>query len=329
MSAILTSFRIPASPRISSSRLPALPARLPVTARSHGYRSPPATDAAFKGIDRLVASLVPISLAELNAKAEMLQRRDNKYVVRGAVLREAMAELARHFDVLEIDGRREFTYETCYFDDEARTSYFDHHRGRRKRCKVRVRRYVDAGLCFVEIKLKDRRGLTVKKRLKYAPEKFGTLDEAAWAHIRTAYRGLYGQAFGLALQPVLEMRYRRVTLVAKRGEERMTIDCGLLYRDGEGRHQVDEDLFIVETKSANANGIADKILRALHQHPTKRCSKYCTAVAALRQVRKHNRFLVALRKLAVLPSSAAALAAGATPALPLPPTHETLPCPSC
>ena len=57
------------------------------------------------------------------------------------------------------------------------------------------------------------------------------------------------------------------------------------------------DMFILETKSARGNGIADKILRAEHLHPTKSCSKYCVGMAALGLVSRHNRFLPALRRL--------------------------------
>lgn len=249
----------------------------------------------------LVWPFQPIGLEQLNAKAAMLERLDNKYVIRKAVLRQAVAELVRHFDILEIDGRRSFAYDTCYFDDENNTSYFDHHRGRRQRFKVRVRKYADSRLCFVEIKLKDKRGITVKKRLDYAIEKYGTLDEKAWAHIRSSYGDLYGRVFDYALRPAIEMAYRRITLVARNGGERMTIDGGLVFSHGSRSCAIDEDVFIVETKSANGNGVADKILRGLHQHPTKRCSKYCVGMAALQEVHKCNKFLSALRKLDVIP----------------------------
>ena len=251
----------------------------------------------------LVNPFQPIGLKELNAKAEMLERLDNKYVVQKPVLRQAIIELARHFDVLEIGGKRSFPYETCYFDDAQNTSYFDHHRGRRQRFKVRVRKYTDAQLCFVEVKLKGARGITIKKRLNYAVDKYGMLDATAWAHIHSSYSDLYGREFNHDLQPVVEMRYQRITLVAKNGGERMTIDFSLLFSKADKSCSIDENTFIVETKSANGNGIADKILRTLHQHPTKRCSKYCVAMAALQEVERHNKFLPVLRKLNVVPNS--------------------------
>lgn len=240
----------------------------------------------------------PISLATLNARAEMLERLDNKYVVKRAVLQSAAAGLARHFDILEIAGRRAFAYETCYFDNHDRRSYFDHHQGRRRRVKVRIRKYLDAALCFVEVKLKDKRGVTVKKRLPYAPEKFGRLDEEALAFVHHVYRALYGECFPYELQRVIDMRYVRMTLVAKEGGERMTIDSRLRFYDLGSYYAVDDDQFILETKSARGNGIADRVLRMLHQHPTKHCSKYCAATALLNRDTKKNRFLPALRKLA-------------------------------
>ncbi len=249
----------------------------------------------------LVEPFTPISLDQLNSKAAMLERLDNKYVVRADVLRAAIEALAERFDILDINGTRAFTYETCYFDDDQLHSYFDHHQGRRRRCKVRVRKYTDAQLCFVEIKLKDKRGLTIKKRMKYSLEKYGTLDDSAWQHIRQSYEALYGEPFRHVLSPVIEMRYQRITLVAREGGERMTIDCHLQFQANGRVHHTGPDVFVVETKSANGNGVADKILRSLHQHPTQSCSKYCVGMAALQTVARHNRFLPALRKLNALP----------------------------
>lgn len=238
----------------------------------------------------------------LNAKAGMLERLDNKYVVDAVVLQHAVPDLARHFDMLDIGGRRAFTYETCYFDTADRRSYFDHHQGRRRRVKVRIRKYTDVGLCFVEVKLKDKRGITVKRRLPYDAAKFGILDSAALAYIRQVYREQYGEDFRHRLSRVLDMRYVRMTLVAKSGGERMTVDSRLRFSSPSSSQAIADDRFIVETKSANANGTADRILRALHQHPTPHCSKYCTGVALLHEGTRHNRFLPALRKLGTMPS---------------------------
>ncbi len=252
-------------------------------------------------IAQSLARFGPISLDALNSKAAMLERLDNKYIIPAARLRPAFDVFADIFDVLEIEGKRAFTYATRYFDDPAQRAYYDHHRGRRKRCKVRVRTYVDAGFSYLEVKLKDARDVTVKKRLKVdAP--LVELDPRCMDFIDDCYANLYGEAFGNWMFPVITMEYQRTTLVAKEGGERMTIDTGLRFAAGDETLQVAPDLFIIETKSARGNGIADKILRGLHQHPTGRCSKYCIGMAALGQVQRHNRFLPALRKLKLMPA---------------------------
>ena len=231
----------------------------------------------------------------------MLERLDNKYVVQAAVMQRALPALAHQFDVLEIDGLRAFTYETCYFDDAERSSYYDHHQGRRQRIKVRIRRYVEAALCFVEVKLKDKRGSTVKKRLPYDLALFGTLDERAMAHVEASHKALYGRDYGRTLEPVLQMRYRRITLVAKVGGERLTIDSHIEFDGPQAPHSTGEGVFIVETKSANGNGLADTVLRGLHQHPVNGCSKYCVGMSVTGAVARFNRFRPALRKLGALP----------------------------
>lgn len=239
-----------------------------------------------------------ISLDDLNGKAAMLERLDNKYIVPAHRLLPAFEAFGALFDVLEIEGKRAFTYATEYYDDGDAQSYFDHHQGRRKRCKVRVRNYVDAGFSYLEVKLKDIRDVTVKKRLKLEGGDAG-LSAEALAFIDHCHVDMYGTALGRALQPVIEMEYERVTLVAKEGGERMTIDTSLHFRNDAVERQVAGGQFILETKSARGNGIADKILRTHHLHPTKQCSKYCMGMAALGTVERHNRFLPALKKLQV------------------------------
>jgi hypothetical protein len=237
-----------------------------------------------------------ISLEGLNSKAAMLERLDNKYIVSADRLLPAFERFADLFDVLEIRGKRAFTYATEYFDDADSHAYHDHHQGRRKRCKVRIRNYVDAGFSYLEVKLKDTRDATVKKRLKLAQPSCGLSDESL-AFIDACHIDMYGTPLGRDLMRVLGMEYERITLVAREGGERMTIDTRMAFRAANAEREAAADMFILETKSAKGNGIADKILRAEHLHPTKSCSKYCIGMAALGLVSRHNRFLPALRRL--------------------------------
>ena len=130
-------------------------------------------------IDWLTTPFAPISLEGLNGKAEMMSRIDNKFVVEAPVLQGLVPELAKAFDILDIENQRSFTYATRYFDDEGKSAYFEHHQGVRKGFKVRVRRYLDAGLCFLEVKVKGQRGMTEKYRMPYDPETLGALTRVS------------------------------------------------------------------------------------------------------------------------------------------------------
>lgn len=108
------------------------------------------------GISDFIQAFAPITLDQLNEKAEMLARIDNKYVVQSDQLRGLTQHLSQAFDILEIRQQRAFIYDTRYFNDAARSAYFEHHQGKRRGFQVRVRNDVDANLCFLKSKSKAR-----------------------------------------------------------------------------------------------------------------------------------------------------------------------------
>lgn len=247
-------------------------------------------------IEKSLSAYAPISLKNLNEKAEMLARIDNKYIVKGPELLPALACLTEYFDVLEINGKRAFEYSSCYFDDTERRGYYDHHQRRRKRCKVRVREYVDAGIYFLEVKLNEQRAMTTKRRLQI-DKPITRLNQDIMHFVDGCYNECYHEHFEKELIPVIRISYKRITLVAKEGGERLTLDTGISFTSDNGQRATPNDIFIIETKSARGNGIADKVLRSIHMKPTKRVSKFCIGMVATGQVGNHNGFLPALRQL--------------------------------
>ncbi len=248
-------------------------------------------------VDELVDGFSPVTLEQLNSKAEMLSRIDNKYVIRREHLLDLVSDLADDFDILEIDNRRSFVYKTRYYDDASKSAYYEHHQGLRKGFKVRVRRYVDADLCFLEVKVKGKRGQTIKTRLPYDPDNIEFLTPQALEFAQRTYFEHYKIPFRYELLRALDLRYERVTLVAKTGGERLTIDSGMHFSALDRIANTDPDVFIIETKSKLGRGTADLSLRQAGVRPTGKCSKYCIGMAALNQVSRWNRFLPTMRQL--------------------------------
>ncbi len=216
-----------------------------------------------------------VSLVELDARAPMRVREDRKHVVDLATLHLLLDELAPTHVALEIDGRREFTYDSVYFDTARLMTARAHVQQRRRRFKCRTRLYVDSATCALELKVKGRRGETIKHRLAYAAEEHGTLT-AAGQDFLAEHLGPVPD-----LVPALRTVYTRSTLVG--AGERVTIDRGLSF----GSAHLDAGWVIVETKSARGAGIADRALRRFGSRPVP-LSKYVIGTGLTRMTSPPN-----------------------------------------
>lgn len=254
-----------------------------------------AAAAGDRSVGAILETLDPISLEATNASSGMLKRSESKYVMTDAQLRKVLIELRDRFAVLTIDRRRIFDYRSCYFDDALRL-FHDHQQRRRLRVKVRTREYLDTGDIFFEIKLKERRGATNKKRQPSAVFGPTQIDGENLAMLRRYYKELYDKEFTLTLRPSLIVEYRRFTLVSKAGGERATIDSYVRFRAPGGPVvQVGDDFVIVETKSGGRS-IADRVIRDEHIRKASMCSKYCIGVVLTGLSTKYNNFRPMVRR---------------------------------
>ena len=232
-----------------------------------------------------------LSLDELNARAALLTRVDLKYIVDQRTLGAFADAIARDFLVLEIESRRVFTYETVYFDSAALDAYHAHVQGRRRRFKVRSRRYADSDRHVFELKLKGPRGATVKHQLPIDAAEHGAMTERTEAFAREVLADAYGGGLPGEIGPALTMTYRRVTLAAREGAERVTIDFGLTF----GAAALAPGRAIVETKCERGRGTADRAFLALGVRPVE-CSKYCAGIGLTRRDVRANPWLPVLRR---------------------------------
>ncbi len=222
-----------------------------------------------------VETLQSINLADLNSNASLLTRKDRKYIVPMTLTRLLVAQSGLR--VLELEGRRSFRYESVYFDTPDHVSYLAAAHKRRRRFKVRTRSYLDSGLCSLEVKTRERRGLTEKHRLPYDVGRRRQLNGEALEFID----GFDTIApVSRQLVPTLTTRYERTTLFEPASRSRITVDINLQCKLPDGSSVSLPEIAIVETKTSGQPCAIDHFLWKFHRRPTK-ISKFCTGLAAL------------------------------------------------
>src|SRR5687767_114854 len=102
--------------------------------------------------------LAPISLEQVLAIAELQSRVDRKYLVAPDRFIRFLDACGDRLRVLEIEGLRDFHYESVYFDTAELSAYHQAATGRRSKFKVRTRTYVDSSQCMLEVKTEGGRG---------------------------------------------------------------------------------------------------------------------------------------------------------------------------
>jgi hypothetical protein len=224
----------------------------------------------------------PIALEELDRRASFQRRVDNKYLAPLDALERVLGELADDHEVLEIDGRRVFRYESAYFDTPSLDSFRDHVADRTPRVKVRSRLYVDADASAFELKVKLADGETRKEALdQQQPEEHGLLTERAREFLSRNLEGVLGGAAPTDLEPALVTRFERATLVAKSGVVRVPLDTRVeLARPGERGVRLVDGLVLVEAKSESGEEAADRLLRDAGIEPVA-LSKYRVGIGLL------------------------------------------------
>jgi hypothetical protein len=228
----------------------------------------------------ITAPFDSISLEEINQAAALQTRADNKYFVPWNIYLEFANTLRTTHKVLEIEGRRAFSYATQYFDTPELANYWGHVQKRRKRFKCRSRIYENSGLCVFELKLKSGRGETVKHKIAYNETTAGEITPDAQAFIERQLQQSYQMQFGEQLVPTLRTHYERVTFASQISTERVTCDFNLNFSIDDLQAQMDPGYVLVEIKSERGRSDADQFLWRLGVRPASG-SKYCVGMAIL------------------------------------------------
>ncbi len=224
-----------------------------------------------------------ISLEEMEG-VKLMDRYDTKYTFHRQQLPIILEQSAPSYRVLEIHHKHIFHYNNLYFDTPQKTMYMHHHNGKQNRYKIRIREYIESGIFFLEIKFKSNTGRTRKKRL--AVERMEEpLTEGTGRYIETLTPFNYRE-----LEPVLWIKFSRITLVHKTVPERITIDTDLEFRKN-GHTCGFPNLVITEVKQCGRSGSSDliRIFKNQKIYPC-RVSKYCIGTADMNPGIKYNRF---------------------------------------
>ena len=224
----------------------------------------------------------PISLKNMD-EVKLMNRSDTKFTFSVQKLPILLEKLVPFYDVLEINEKRLHSYKSLYFDTDDRKFYNDHHNRRVNRHKIRFREYEDSGLIFLEVKCKNNKGKTIKKRMKV--DKIpNTLSNDHQRYVTNI------MGYSLPVSSKQWINFNRVTLVHKKQKERLTIDVNLNYSDGIANGDLGK-VIIAEVKQERMSRSSDfiRIAKDLKIYPM-RLSKYCFTTMQIDHSLKKNRF---------------------------------------
>lgn len=244
---------------------------------------------SINDVNFLLPSFSPISLEEMSA-IRLMNRTDTKYIVSLSALMEVLRRANPDYQVQEVEGERNIAYHTTYLDTPDYAMYLAHQNGRMTREKIRVRTYVSSGLTFLEVKNKNNKGRTDKKRIRVQGVNTLRIDGGEEFLHHNAWYELSD------LQLLLENHFQRITLVNKAMTERLTIDTGVRFRHLlTGTEAELNNLAIIEVKrDGRTYSPIGEILHQIHVRPSG-ISKYCIGTVLTADGLKYNRFKPKLR----------------------------------
>lgn len=234
------------------------------------------------GICSFLTSFSPVALEELD-NLRLMNRSDTKYLMSSSLVPELLQRLSRTYRILEIDATRAMPYSTTYLDTSDFLFYNQHMTGREQRCKVRYRTYQATGETFLEIKKRNNKGRTIKKRIISLIPSDGIPDETAATFLSAHIDN------GSSLVPVLTSYFHRITLAGDNPPERVTIDFDISYRNNEDTRSELPQIAVVELKRDKLAGYSPvgETLKKLGIRQTG-FSKYCIGASLLYDLPRRN-----------------------------------------
>ena len=140
-------------------------------------------------LEELLSGYRSVSLEQMG-NVKLMNRVDTKFVTTLDRLERLLALAADRYSIQEIEGQQMMPYTTLYFDTPQCEMYAQHQRGKKARQKIRVRRYESSGVQFLEVKRKNNKGRTDKKRIQCG-ERTPDLDREVY-RVFLIQKSIYG-----------------------------------------------------------------------------------------------------------------------------------------
>lgn len=230
----------------------------------------------------LIKDFDPITLDEMD-EVKLMSRTDTKFAFSSSKLPDLLLRMLPFYRILNINNKLIHDYKSLYFDTSENKFYLDHHNNRVNRNKIRFREYVDSGLVFLEIKTKNNKGKTIKKRMKV-----NNISDKLTVDQQDYINKIIGNK--IAVEQKQWINFYRMTFVHKIQKERLTIDVDLTFSENDKKGDL-KSIIIGEVKQERMSRNSDfmRIAKDLNILPI-RISKYCMSTLSLNPNLKSNRF---------------------------------------
>lgn len=243
--------------------------------------------------DSKLQNFQALTLTELNAQASYLKRIDRKFLLTKSQFSEILEDLKEDFQVLEIAGKKVFSYDNVYMDTDNYLFYNQHQDKFKTRTKIRTRLYKDSDMAFFEFKQKIN-GITQKFRYQFPSEEHGVMTKWKKRFFEWVWQSMYQSTDQTPhIFPSIKTAYKRITLVEKTWSERLTVDFSvktLDLRDEKAQNITLKNLVIIESKSLWDDCISAKIMEKYNISEASSCSKYSLWVIYSGLAKKHDTF---------------------------------------
>lgn len=219
-----------------------------------------------------------ISLSYLQDRAPLLHRKELKFILPISILDSVLKDCQEKYYVLSINNESLFRYSTNYYDTLDYKLYFDHHRGKGNRYKIREREYLQNGLKQAEIKIKTNKNQTIKHIFKINNwfEAKGFIQNHTGNLEADLYKSLFSE-------------YTRITLLHKEKMEKVTFDFNLSFNKGQKTVFYD-NILIAEVKTAYHTAFYFSEIMKKYKFRSGSISKYCLGLISLNPNLKCNNF---------------------------------------